>query len=344
MRRRWDFVMTPGYNTINPANPVKVRFYYQNPEKQEIITAAQSFATTYGCFYEDFEWFKSENGHEFNVVTDVNPKVISVGPNGYSETGCLSYWTDAGVYVGPPGVQRCIQKVITDWDDNNTYHEWCNGIHFCEYNGLTGFSGGTGGTGDSPWDVSPLPVELISFTGYNNGAINVLDWTTASEKNTLKFEVERKSASNNTFTYIGEKPAAGNSNSVINYTLNDESPEVGDNFYRLKMIDIDGSFTYSQTIVITNKDAENYQDLISKIYPNPANQILFIDYQSSSNSNIKLKIYDALGQEMLMDKLVTRKGNQQFKLDVSQFANGVYIINIQDENTGKVMQTKFVKE
>lgn len=344
MRRRWDFVLTPGFNTINPANPVKVRFYYQNVEKQEIITAAQNFATTYACFYEDFEWFKSANGHEFDVVTDVNPKVISVGPNGYSETGCVSYWTAAGVFVGPPGIQRCIQKTITDWDDGASTHEWCNGIHFAEYTGLTGFSGGTGGAGASPWDVSPLPVELTSFTGYNNGSINVLNWTTASEKNTLKFEVERKSTTNNNFTYIGEKPAAGNSSSVINYTLNDENPLLGDNFYRLKIIDLDGTYQYSQIIVVNNKENDNYKDLISRIYPNPANQMLYIDYQSSSSGNIKLKVFDALGQEMLTDNLATRKGNQQFKIDVSNFAIGVYIINIQDESTGKILQTKFVKE
>ena len=342
MRRRWDFQVTSG--SISASNPVKVRFYYQNAEKQEIITAAQTFAVMYPSNYEDFEWFKSANGHVFNPYTDVNPKVISVGPNGYSETGCLSYWNDAGVYVGPPGVTRCITKVITDWDDNNTYHQSCNGIHFAEYNGLTGFSGGTGGTGDSPYDVSPLPVELVSFTGYNDGAVNGLNWVTASERNTLKFEVERKTTSGNGFAYIGEKAAFGNSTTIQNYTLNDEYPAIGDNYYRLKAIDTDGSYEYSQTILINNKDKSDYKDAISNIYPNPVNHLLYIDYQSSSNKNIILKVFDALGKEMLMNKLITVKGNQQFRLDVAGFASGIYIIHIQDEINGKIIQTKFVKE
>ena len=96
--------------------------------------------------------------------------------------------------------------------------------------------------------------------------------------------------------------------------------------------------------MITNKDNITYTDLITKIYPNPANQILFIDYQSANQSKIKLKVFDALGQEILSNNLNTIKGNQQFKLDVYTLANGVYIINIQDENTGKISQTKFVKE
>ena len=341
MRRRWDFQLSSG--SINVSNPVKVRFYYQNSEKQEIITAAQNFAITYPSNYEDFEWFKSENGHVFSPYTDVSPKAISVGPNGYSETGCLSYWTATGAYVGPPGVQRCIQKVITDWDDNNSYHQWCNGIHFCEYNDLTGFSGGTGGTGDSPWDVSPLPVELTSFTGYNDGNKNVLNWTTASEINTAKFEVERASSLSGSYTFIGERAAAGNSTQPLSYSLDDLNPLQGHNYYRLKMIDLDGSFKYSNVIMI-NVAQVKYEDAISNVYPNPTDHTIFIDYQASSNSNVNVLIYDALGQEMLLKKVAVNKGNQTLNIDVNTFADGVYIIQIQDVNSGKVTQSKFVKD
>lgn len=341
MRRRWDFQLSSG--SINVSNPVKVRFYYQNSEKQEIITAAQNFAITHPSNYEDFEWFKSENGHVFSPYTDVSPKAISVGPNGYSETGCLSYWTATGAYVGPPGVQRCIQKVITDWDDNNSYHQWCNGIHFCEYNDLTGFSGGTGGTGDSPWDVSPLPVELTSFTGYNDGNKNVLNWTTASEINTAKFEVERASSLSGSYTFIGERAAAGNSTQPLSYSLDDLNPLQGHNYYRLKMIDLDGSFKYSNVIMI-NVAQVKYEDAISNVYPNPTDHTIFIDYQASSNSNVNVLIYDALGQEMLLKKVAVNKGNQTLNIDVNTFADGVYIIQIQDVNSGKVTQSKFVKD
>lgn len=345
MRRRWDFVLSPGFNTIDPSKPVKVRFYYQNAEKQEIITAAQNFATNYGVFYEDFEWFKSANGHEFNVVTDVNPAVISVGPNGYSETGCLSLWDASGTYVGLPGVTRCITKIITDWDDNNSYHQWCNGVHFSEYNGLTGFSGGTGGSGASPFDASPLPVELISFTGYNDGDKNVLNWTTVSESNTLKFEIQRNSTgAGGAFNYIGEKAAAGNSTQVLNYTIDDLSPLQGNNYYRLKIIDKDGSFSYSQTIMINVSTVVEYKDVITKIFPNPTNHMLYVDYQSASNSTVILKVFDAIGQEISNSKMTVVRGNQLLHLDVSDFADGVYIINIQNENDGKILQAKFVKD
>lgn len=341
MERRWDFNVTSG--SINPSNPVKVRFYYQNQEKYNVINAAQTFAVTYPSNYEDFEWFKSANGHVFNPATDVSPKAISVGPNGYSEAGCLSYWNSSGVYVGPPGVTRCNTIVVTDWDDNNAYHQWCNGIHFCEYNGLTGFSGGTGGAGDSPWDISPLPVELTSFTGYNDGNKNVLNWTTASEINTAKFEVERADNLSGPFSYVGERPAAGNSAQPLNYTLDDLNPLVGHNYYRLKMIDLDGSFKYSNVIMI-NVDDISYDDAITSVYPNPTDHTIFIDYQSSAASKVNITVYNAIGQEMLYQKTAVAKGTQTLHLDVSAFADGVYIIQIQDVSSGKMMQSKFIKE
>lgn len=343
MRRRWDFVMTPGFNTIDPAKPVKVRFYYQTNEKTEIENAAITFRNTYGGFYEDFEWFKSANGHEFDVVADVNPKVISVGPNGYSETGCLSYWDANGVYIGAPGVARCSTITAIDWEDNNTYQS-CNGIHYVEYSGITGFSGGTGGTGVSPWDVSPLPVELVSFTGYNSGNINVLNWVTASEINTHKFYVER-SKDAVLFDVIGEKDAAGHSTQTLSYSLNDVAPYAGNNYYRLKVVDLDGTYNYSNIILIKTESSDiSYTDAILNVFPNPTNHTLFIDYVSSNISEVEIKVYDAIGQVVLINSVETVKGNQRLWLDVRDLSDGVYIINIQDKTGGNILQTKFVKE
>jgi hypothetical protein len=342
MKRRWDFTLSSG--SIDPAKPVKIRFYYQTTEKQDIIDAANTFKNAYGGFYEDFEWFKSENGHVFDVVNDVNPKVISVGTNGFSETGCLSYWNDLGVFVGSPGISRCQSLSASDWEDDNL-NQWCNGVHYVQYNGLTGFSGGTGGTGVSPWDVSPLPVELTSFTGYNSGDKNVLDWTTSSERNTLKFEVERSPQSiGGVFTYIGELPAAGSSNVPLSYHLNDNNPLTGDNYYRLKMIDIDGTFKYSQTIFIRNDKDVVYTNAINGIYPNPTSHLINIDYQSAAISKVEIKILNVVGQEMSVTEMNTLKGNQLLQMDVSSFADGVYIINIRDVTNGTVQQSKFIKD
>ncbi|HRH56502.1 MAG TPA: T9SS type A sorting domain-containing protein, partial [Chitinophagales bacterium] len=143
---------------------------------------------------------------------------------------------------------------------------------------------------------------------------------------------------------IGEKAAAGNSTQVLNYTIDDLSPLQGSNYYRLKIIDEDGSFSYSQTIMINVSTVIEYKDIITKIFPNPTNHILYIDYQSATNSIITLKVFDAIGQEISNSKMTVVRGNQLLKVDASAFAEGVYIINIQDANSGKILQAKFVKD
>jgi hypothetical protein len=342
MKRRWDYTLN--FGSISPVKPVKIRFYYQTSEKQDIITAALNFKSLYGGAYEDFEWFKSTNGHVFNPLTDVNPRVISVGPNGYSEAGCLSWWNAAGVYIGPPGIKRCQDLSATDWEDNNTYQS-CNGIHYVEYTGLTGFSGGTGGTGVSPWDISPLPVELVSFTGYNDGNKNVLNWTTASELNTLKFEVERKIPTTSSFEYIGEKPAAGNSNTPRIYTLEDINPAMGINYYRLKMIDIDGTFKYSNVIAISVLDiAQPQPDGIIAVYPNPTNNELNIVYQSKLANKVNLHVFNTLGQHMLSEGYNMHSGMNTITIKVTDFAKGMYILDMQNTTSGEKFQSKFIKD
>jgi hypothetical protein len=102
-----------------------------------------------------------------------------------------------------------------------------------------------------------LPVNLTNFQGHINDSQIILDWSTASEHNSKYFDVE-KSTDGIHFYLIGSKPAAGNSSSQQNYTLVDNQvTEL--NYYRLKMVDIDGNNIYSQTILL--KDASTHQKI-----------------------------------------------------------------------------------
>lgn len=328
MRRIWDFHMTSG--SINPLNPVKVRFYYIATEKQAIINAALAFQGSCGGYYEPFEWFKTANGVQYIPTNpaQINPGIINAA---YSETACLG----SSLFGSPNGC-----NTLTALD--NQYA--CNGTLYVELGAITGFSGGTGAAGVGPWqNASPLPVELISFTGYNDGAKNVLNWSTASERNTLKFEVERASSNTGQFTYIGELPAAGNSSQPLAYTLDDNRPNIGENYYRLKMIDRDGSFKYSHTILIRNEEVIT-SNAINGIYPNPTSHLINIDYQSVNSGNAVLKIVNVIGQEISSIVQAIVKGKQIIQIDVSSLADGVYILNIQDSQNGKVLQSKFVKD
>jgi hypothetical protein len=188
-----------------------------------------------------------------------------------------------------------------------------------------------------------LPVELTKFTGYNDGDVNVLNWTTASELNSLKFEVEKSLDAIN-FTYIGERPAAGNSSLPLNYSLVDEHPIVGNNYYRLKMIDMDGKYEYSKIIIIKVNEISTSNDGIVQVYPNPTNGQLNIVYQASKDQKIILDVLNAIGQQMQTTNYQLSPGLHTLTLDVNEFAKGMYILDLKNTSSGNRYQTKFVKD
>ena len=188
-----------------------------------------------------------------------------------------------------------------------------------------------------------LPVELTTFTGYNNGSINVLNWTTASELNSLKFVVEKSTDAIN-FEYLGERPGAGNSSRPLSYTLNDEHPVIGNNYYRLKMIDRDGQFKYSEIIIIRVETIELPSDGIVAVYPNPTNDKVNIVYQASVAQKLNLDVLNVLGQSMFNNNYEFDAGLHTIVVDALHYAKGMYILNMRNTDNGGKHQSKFVKD
>lgn len=111
--------------------------------------------------------------------------------------------------------------------------------------------------------ASPLPVELIRFDAIPEPEAVSLEWTTASEINSDRFEIE-KSSNGQYFTSIGSVIAAGNSNVIVDYHFRDSDPINGTSYYRLKMIDLDGTFEYSEI-----RSATYRKNKTVTLYPNP---------------------------------------------------------------------------
>lgn len=192
------------------------------------------------------------------------------------------------------------------------------------------FSGGGGGGGNG--GSVPFPITLTNFSGYNENAVNRLQWTTEAELNADKFVVER-SIENQTFEVIGEVSATGNSTSTRNYAFNDRTFASNTNYYRLKMLDKDGTFSYSKTIEIaTNK-------LNVMIYPNPAQNEVFIS--GSFPANAKVSISNMLGQEVLKANLDT---NSQTAVSLQNISKGIYMLNILNKENAVLHSEKLVKE
>ncbi|HSW54189.1 MAG TPA: T9SS type A sorting domain-containing protein, partial [Ignavibacteriaceae bacterium] len=152
-------------------------------------------------------------------------------------------------------------------------------------------------------DFEPeVPVELVSFTAALLNNKTQINWTTVTETNNSGFEIERASSSTTPrqegWETIGFIPGFGTTTEPKSYSFIDENVTTGIYKYRLKQIDFDGSFEYSNEIEVdvdfTPKEFVLYQN-----YPNPFNPKTVISYQLPVSGNVTLKVYDILGNEVV---------------------------------------------
>ena len=174
-----------------------------------------------------------------------------------------------------------------------------------------------------------LPVELTSFTASSaEGKVN-LSWATATEVNNYGFEIERK-AEGTEFEVVGKIQGAGNSNTVRAYSFVDESISAGKYSYRLKQIDIDGKFSYSNILDVEVMPASFS---LNQNYPNPFNPSTKISYSLATDSKVMLKVYNILGAEVLTLVNETQKaGAHTIQFNASNLPSGVYIYRLQADN------------
>lgn len=194
------------------------------------------------------------------------------------------------------------------------------------------------GNFESP-SSSPLPVELSSFSASVEGTSILLNWTTETETNNYGFDIERQVFSSQSgvhnFVKVGFVNGYGNSNSQKNYKFVDNDVNPGHYSYRLKQIDIDGSYSFSEII---NVDVRNIPLTFSleQNYPNPFNPSTKIKYsipavETHSDASLRttLKVYDILGNEVsiLVDEF-KQAGAYEVEFDASSLASGFYIYKL----------------
>ena len=178
-----------------------------------------------------------------------------------------------------------------------------------------------------------VPVEWLSFEGEHRGNYNDLGWSTASEINTSHFEIERSIHNTIDFVEIGKVIAAGNSTDVSEYEMKDyDVEEKGVYYYRLKQVDLNGNYSYSNTISITLEGSEREQ---ISLYPNPAVDKFTIDVEVSKDSEVEVSIWDATGKLILGNVLneELEAGSYQKEIDIRSLPAGMYNVKVTIENT-----------
>jgi len=187
----------------------------------------------------------------------------------------------------------------------------------------------------------PTPVELSKFTASSQGTSVELRWTTATEVNNYGFEVERRVIVNEpqgsmSWNKIGFVKGSGTSNVTHTYSFLDSKLQSGRYAYRLKQIDNDGTFKYSQSVEEIIEAPKVF--LLSQNYPNPFNPSTSISFDIPSNSYVSLKVFDFLGREVAL--LISEKmnaGAYTHQWNASGLASGVYFYRLQ---AGSFTETK----
>ncbi|MCC6550119.1 MAG: T9SS type A sorting domain-containing protein [Ignavibacteriaceae bacterium] len=174
---------------------------------------------------------------------------------------------------------------------------------------------------------SNIPVELTSFIASVSEGKVILDWTTATETNNARFEVERKSG-NEDWSVIGSVRGSGTTTSSTAYRFTDNSAVTGIYSYRLKQIDLDGSYEYSNVIEVNVGHPSEFA--LYQNYPNPFNPSTMISFALPKSEEVSLRIYDILGNEvavLLSGKLDA--GNHTVEFNASELSSGVYLYKLQ---------------
>lgn len=172
-----------------------------------------------------------------------------------------------------------------------------------------------------------LPITLSSFTAKLNNNTTQLNWATSQEINTSHFEVEYSNNAKD-FNTVATVNASGNSSSNKNYSASHTISNEINHYYRLKMVDKDGKFAYSQIVKLKTAG----KGLQVEVYPTIVNHKANISISAIENSSASIEVYTLQGQKVKQQNIAVKTGSQTHGLDVSGLASGNYIIKVSTNN------------
>lgn len=187
----------------------------------------------------------------------------------------------------------------------------------------------TGSTSNWVGSDNTLPITLSNFSGVKKDGSNLLQWSTASEQNSAYFEIQR-SDNGTDFTAIAKVNAAGNSSITKNYQYSDNQLSTSSvYYYRLKMVDIDGSAKFSSIIFIRNSNSG-----VTTVYPNPARDQITINIADKSLINTQALLSDLNGK--ILQRISLTQASTQ--VNISNYVGGMYLLKFKDGSTIKIVK------
>ena len=320
MARDWNVVFK---NQPTSGSTFDIKFYFSPTELEELDQAARGIMSTRpDAQRSDLIWFKKSGG-----LSNEDIKAEGID-NIENITSFATEEFDEMTGVSTRGV-----SFSTDEDANAPG----NGKNYIQFSSLTSFSGGTAMINI---DFNALPVELSLFQGAAEGCNVDLDWATETEETFSHFELERRSSSND-FKFVATLYGFGGAKGAA-YHYEDHQAE-SQNYYRLKMIDLDGTVQYSNVISVSTSCAQAPSGI--EIYPNPLFQsdgLLNLKIQSKKQK-ATLIITDPLYRALIIEEFQVQKGWNALSMDVQSLTPGMYFV-FHKEGAGKQAKRLVVVE
>ncbi|MCW8806205.1 MAG: T9SS type A sorting domain-containing protein, partial [Ignavibacteriaceae bacterium] len=207
-----------------------------------------------------------------------------------------------------------------------------NGTGVYELDGTTGnlirtIVSGVSAQYVSLYDYNTIPVELTYFTANTIGSNVKLSWTTATEVNNQGFEILRSAQNDNDWEKIGFVPGFGTTTEPKSYSYTDQSVNSGKYYYRLKQVDFDGSFNYSDVVEVTVSLPSKFA--LEQNYPNPFNPSTSIQFSLPVDAQVTIGVYNLVGEKVAeVASSNFAAGPHKVTFNASNLTSGIYFYQL----------------
>ena len=275
-------------------------------------------------------------------ASTVNDIYIGTGFRGVAVSGSSpqTYWLEFQV---PISAIQAIWPGFTETTQMKVFYGTSNNLNNINKDYMTGTTVNFALVSTSELasiEEGSLPVELTSFTSKSSNNGVSLSWTTATEIDNYGFEIEKKSQNMFEWKKIGFIEGSGYSNSPKYYSFFDHNPPYETVQYRLKQIDTDGKYKFSNIINVEAIDKLSVQAkfALEQNYPNPFNPNTTISYSIPEKSNVELKIYNILGKEVAqLVNEIQESGSHNIQFNAEKLSSGAYFYRL---TAGQFVETR----
>ncbi len=296
------------------------------------------------------------------VASDIRYLTSGISPNrkfivNFSLTPMYSFTCNSMTYTGQVVLNETTNIIETYIQSKVICSSWNSGNAVHGINGPDGCSGVVvPGRNNTQWTATndakmftptgccnqPLSAEIISFDGKQiEKNLNQLDWVSSSETNLDKYIIE-KSEDGIDFEYFKEMKAMGNSAYSLSYSMNDDQPFEKITYYRIRQVDLNGAYEYSNTISILNSAWEGFD--VFNLFPNPSEGLVNAEIYATQDIEFTLEIKDISGRTIRTTEHELQFGTNMMNFDLTSFESGIYFFNFIQKTNGKVTSLRYIKE